>query len=178
MLVTFLGVEMGRKKRVFLDDMQLYEHFKRFEREVDNIDDTYVLIGASVLDALIKCTPTISKKDREQHSFQQMKKVYEGLSQVTDYFKKMGSFNVILIYERDVMQELELLQNDSSRDILPQSLLENILDTTGILDKKNKMTIIRDSGSRLYHNVIERGPYQGNRNIMLKDYSDIEAAFR
>ena len=57
----------------------------------------------------------------------------------------------------------------------PSKILTNIIPT--LIKKKNSMEYIRTIGLDLYLKVKDKGPFNGNRNILLRDFETLKETY-
>ncbi|MFA6073411.1 MAG: hypothetical protein WC758_04825 [Candidatus Woesearchaeota archaeon] len=150
-----------------VDQNQLYNLFSKYVNYVDNSDERGLIIGYSVLEALLKHKP--NSNSEEERVFEEVKAIYTKLKKDLDSLLNNDPLRVLndLKYEVD----LQLKKTESSSKILTEFL-------PTLNRKKNPTEYIRNVGLKIQTLSKDKGTFVGTRNILLNDYNTLKETYR
>ncbi|MGV8162870.1 MAG: hypothetical protein ACP5N2_06085 [Candidatus Nanoarchaeia archaeon] len=158
---------MGKKPNN-LEDEQLYKLFNKYAKYVSNSDERGLIIGYSILEALLN--HEVKSKAKEEQQFEEIKSIYTTLGKKLDLLMSQEPLNIILTTVSEVDSKIRTeasLKSEIISEFLP------------ILNKKrNSFNYIRNIGLQIYETVLEKGTFVGTKNILTNDYDTIKETFR
>jgi len=161
-------LEMG-KKPINLEDEQLYRLFSKYTNCINNSNDKGIILGYSILEALLNYRNMSNSE--EEKVFEEVKHVYEVLKNNLELLISEDTDTTKIIYDIKfkVDEQLQKPINSTSKIVL---------DFVSTLTKKNnQIDYMKKVGLNLYMKVNDKGPFMGNKNILLNDFETLKETY-
>jgi hypothetical protein len=161
------------------DQIQLYHLLRQVSSHILDEDECSTVIGYSIIDGL-KGFKTDSGSN-DEIKFQEVKKIYQALNELVDSCMKDERFNALVEMKYRVDPFIKDNYSDTEGKISDECgsvLLKGILSKKLSANRRNYMDVLRRAGKKLYDDVLEKGPFNRNVDILTNDYKSINDCFK
>jgi hypothetical protein len=166
---------MVAKKKKNLENKQLYSLFTTLKNCTNNESDFNRVVGYSFFEALISYNPTNKNLSDEQSKFQEVKHIYNVLRK---NIKECINYDALIVSNNLMNLENTLLSYKFNDLEINSTLFEKVINSNSFKRaEKNLSAYIESKADKLYRNVIDKGSFRGNKNILLNDYESLIKSF-